>query len=123
MHQGIYLNNGGTVLLTASDYNDWYNLSYTGGDNSGIPYATLANWVACTTNGCPASHDTDSIATNPNLNGSYIPNVGSPVLGTGANLYSTFGCASPVIPGLGAGCSDAAGNARPNSAWTMGALN
>jgi hypothetical protein len=101
----------GTIV---SNYNDYYeNGDWLLGSNS---YSSLSSWTTATT------YDANSITTNPNLNGSYVPNSGSPVIATGTNLYST--CNGQANPGLGALCSDANGNARPSSGnWTMGALS
>jgi hypothetical protein len=104
--------------LSTVDWNDYYSSpSWTWLTTSTNTFATWKGASGC--NGC----DSHSAVANPNLNSSYIPNPGSPLIGNGANLWTTFGCASPVTPGLGAGCSDEAGNARTNAAFTIGALN
>ena len=117
--QYTVINGGDGGMLTASNYNDWYN---TQGTNQFIPpsgyccLASLSSWISTT------GFDTNSITANPNLNSSYVPNTGSPVIGAGTNLYST--CNGQSNPGLGALCYDAAGNPRPSSgAWTIGAYN
>lgn len=37
----------------------------------------------------------------------YVLQRDSAAIGVGNNLYATFGCSAPVVPGLGAGCSSA----------------
>ncbi len=113
----IQAQDGGKI--TASDYNDIYPAP-TGGSNSfvkpggGCCIDTLANWRTQT------GFDSHSITGNPNLTSGYVPNRGSPVIAAGINLNSI--CTGQSIPGLGALCFDAAGNARPATAnWDMGA--
>jgi hypothetical protein len=106
--------------LGSSNYNVFYlptsDVATKGVDTSPTFYATLANWQAAD------SQDAASTAGNPMLNSGLVPQSGSSAIGLGTNLYSFFGCSSPVIPGLGAGCSDIAANARPFSGnWTAGA--
>jgi hypothetical protein len=111
---GGYNVNGGAI-----DYQDYYTIGGNGW-NGGSP---LASWVSyCETNfpgtiGC----DADSISGNPNLTNAFVPNNGSPVIAAGKNLYSI--CSGQPNPGLGALCSDAAGNSRPSSGnWDIGAF-
>jgi len=121
---------GTCTAVATENYNDFYNMSgssspgvWCPGTSSGYCFInSFSTWQACsgcTNSGAP---DANSITSSPNLNSSYVPNSGSPVIGAAANLYSFASCASPTIPGLGALCSDAAGNARPTSGnWDMGA--
>lgn len=99
----------GTGEYSAVDYNDFY-LVYSGGGwrmPTSTFYSTFSAWkTAC---GC----DSHSFTTNPNLNASYTPMAGSPVIGAGANLTSL---------GITALASDKAGNLRPSSGpWDVGA--
>jgi hypothetical protein len=98
--QVYYLTGAGTSIGT-SNYNDFYGNTSIDGTS-----ATLAAWQA-------GGKDSNSIATNPNLTASYLPNAGSPAIGIGANLTSL---------GITALNSDKAGVARPSSgAWAIGA--
>ncbi len=109
---------GMTVAPTAVDYQDYYSIG-SGGWTGGSP---LSAWVAwCKTNfasttGC----DADSITGNPNLNGSFVPTAGSPVISAGINLHTL--CNGQPSPGIGALCYDATGVERPpGAAWSIGA--
>jgi hypothetical protein len=131
------MSDAGNGSILRSNYNDYYNLG--GSSSPGVFCAgtidsgssqdcylnALSAWQACTSTNCTSNGgepDANSITTNPNLNSSFAPNSGSPVVGMGVNLYST--CNGQANPGLGALCFDAAGNARSSSgAWTMGAYN
>jgi hypothetical protein len=121
----IYFPGAPFGFIVASDYNDFYNLGSVGavvGNGSPGPYyATLANWQACTTGGCPATHDTNSTSGNPLLTSTYqLPSSSSAAWKAGANLYST--CNGQPNPGLGALCSDYASVVRPTSGnWDIGA--
>ncbi|HVM77365.1 MAG TPA: Ig-like domain-containing protein, partial [Candidatus Paceibacterota bacterium] len=98
--------------LSGLNYND-YSLSPSWAYN-GTWYSTLASWTSAT------GFDTNSTVANPNLNASYIPQTGSSAIGSGVNFYSI--CSGQPNPGLGALCSDYAGNPRPASgAWDIGA--
>jgi hypothetical protein len=121
VYMGIYLNNSGSVLLKAMDYNDSYVPSYLGSDNAGNYYATLAKWQGCTAHGCPSAHDMDSTSGNPSLNSSYhLTTSTSAAWQRGANLYSV--CNGQPNPGLGALCVDKDGVQRPSSgSWDIGA--
>ncbi len=105
-NSAIYVQGGS---IAASNNNDFFNLP--GGFliiSGGATYNTVAALKSA-----PGNLDANSISGNPNLNGSYIPNAGSPVIGAGANLTSL---------GIAALNSDKAGTARPaSSAWTIGA--
>lgn len=102
--------------------NNYYMNPQTGGS------ANSWNWKGATT-GIFSTWVSDSGETGAGSNAScsintstYAPNSGSPVIGAGANLYSL--CNGQPNPGLGALCSDAAGNLRPSGApWTVGAYN
>ena len=97
--------------ITTGDYNDYYNVG------NGVPYfygATTYNTLSDYHTG--TGLDTHSITTNPNLNGSYHLQSGSPAIGTGTNLTSLCSTFSAL-------CSDNAGSARPSTgAWDMGAF-
>lgn len=103
---------------TVSNYNDFYGIPNNGGWEQpfGTYYTSLASWTTAT------GLDAASITSSPNLNGSYIPQSGSPVIGAGANLTST--CSSQPNPGLGALCDDANYSSRPSSGgWDLGAYD
>jgi Right handed beta helix region len=105
---GLVVNTGSSI--SSSDYNDVYNCSDVG-DYAGTFYGSLANWQTA------KGFSTHSIAANPNLNGSYAPNAGSPVIGLGANLTS-YCTTYPVL------CYDYNGTKRPSSgAWDAGAYS
>lgn len=104
----------GQASIATSNYNDWYTLSNPAMTYNNTQYSSLSAYTSAT------GFDVNSITSNPNLNSSYVPNAGSPVIGAGVNLYST--CSGQPIPGLGALCLDKAGFPRPTSgAWDMGA--
>jgi uncharacterized repeat protein (TIGR02543 family) len=124
----IYQNTTGYALqfspspgtITLSDYSDYYeNTSWI---YSGTSCSSLSCWQSL------ISGDSHSSTASPNLNASSSPpyqlnSASGAAYRTGANLYSLFGCSSPTIPGLGAGCSDYNGNALPSSGnWDMGAF-
>ncbi|HVB56404.1 MAG TPA: hypothetical protein VNE63_08245 [Candidatus Acidoferrales bacterium] len=104
---------GGSTIST-SNFNDFYNIVLSNQFRYSTFYNTLAAWNTAT------GFDANSISTNPNLNATFIPNIGSPVIGFGVNFNST--CNGQANPGLGALCYDQAGVARPSTGnWTMGA--
>lgn len=106
MNLGLYMQGSGT--FSASDYNDFYNLTNVAGINGGSYYATLASWKASA--GSPDAH---SINSNPNLSGSYLLQTGSLAIGAATNRTSL---------GITALDSDHTGTARPSSgAWDAGA--
>lgn len=83
----VYAIGPGPSTYGARDYNDYYNTSQA----------------------AVGPHD---IKSNPNLNSSFVPNAGSPVIGAGLNLTSLG------LPPLN---SDKAGVARPSgAAWDIG---
>jgi hypothetical protein len=91
-----------------SDFNDFFNIGNGGWQWGSSSFSSLAAWSAGTGN------DSHSISANPNLNGNFIPNLGSPVSGAGANLTS-LGIAQLNV--------DKAGNARlATGNWDMGAF-
>jgi hypothetical protein len=94
--------------------------------NGGAGYSNFSQWQTYLRAAFPASggdtHGVASTAVNLGLNSSGVPQTGSPLIAAGANLYSL--CNGQPNPGLGALCSDAAGNTRPSSGnWDAGALN
>ena len=104
------------------DYNDYYNWNTNNGWPAG---STLAGWQSGSTGYCSGGCDQHGHSNNPNLNSSYVPNSGSPVIGAGANLtslgYSFLDVSAPQTFGVnydcGTGCV-----ARPASgAWDAGA--
>ena len=107
----ILVNSGSS--LSASDYNDFYNLN-NGFQYQGTGYGSLAAWNGGT------GFDANSITSNPKVNSSYQLSSGSAAIGAAANLYSV--CNGQPIPGLGALCYDLNGVARPATGnWSMGA--
>ena len=128
VNNNIFVNTNGyaeqwgphTPSSATSNYNDFYQ---NGGFQFGAStYTTLAQWQT------GSSQDANSSTLTPNLNSSSSPpyqlnGASGAAYRAGTNLYSTFGCTSPVVPGLGAGCSDYLGNPRPSSgSWDMGAF-
>ncbi len=114
-YHAIYIANSGTATMAAANNNDFYNVAIVGSDNAGNYYNTLANWQACTTNGCPANHDTQSSIGNPNLAASYQLGGGSAASQTAMNLSSL---------GILSLDADKNGVARPPTGagnWDMGA--
>jgi hypothetical protein len=106
-----------------SDYNDLFNVEYTAAKGG-----TLYRLLCCgplTWQADPVAPDPHSTASDPNLNKNstnppyQLSNNTSPAYRTGANLFAT--CNGQPNPGLGALCTGADGNARPNGAWDMGA--
>jgi hypothetical protein len=128
----IYINTNSNALqfgpsagtITVTDYNDFYQSG--GWQYNGNSYNTLASWQ-----GASMSPDPHSIGGNPSLvsvsscgagtvTGCQLSSSSSPAHSAGINLYST--CNGQPNPGLGALCSDFAGNARAASGpWDMGA--
>jgi hypothetical protein len=103
---GVYLS--AQPVVTMGDTNNYYSsngayFSYGGG------FLNLSQWqTSC-------SCDFKSITSVPNLNASYSPNTGSPVIGVGTNLTSL---------GIVALNFDKAGVLRPLiSAWDLGAYS
>ena len=99
---GLGLNDvtgGGSV--STSNYNDWYRLNTS---NTMLYQYFKTGFAAYQSS---TGFDANSITSNPNLNSSYQPIAGSPVIKAGTNLYSV--CNGQPNPGLGALCFDAAG--------------
>lgn len=122
MQVGIYLNTGFTGV--SSNFNDFFGLTGNGSGimcvNSGSTcYASVAAWHTA------QGFDTNSIITAPNLTAAYVPNSGSPVIGTGTNLTSLGIAGLDVGAPQTFGASYACGTgcvARPSSAaWDIGA--
>lgn len=102
---GAYIYQQGAAI-TASN-NDYYGAASPQWIWHSSFLSTLASWQS------NCSCDASSIATNPVLTSTYIPNATSPVIGTGTNLSSL---------GITALNSDAAGVVRPSTgAWDLGA--
>jgi hypothetical protein len=99
------------VTFAATDLNN--NLYYDSSNwfvYQGTGEGSFAAWKTAT------GQDGNAVSSNPNLNGSYIPNTGSPAISAGANLTSLS--ITPLN-------SDINGSSRPGgaTAWTIGALN
>ncbi len=117
--RGISVNAGAS--MTASDYNDIYNLS--GGSSvmsyNGTDYASVAAWTVGT------GFDGNSITANPNLAVSYMLNAGSPSIGSAANLTSlgitglTIG--APQTFGIAYSCGSGCVSRPSSGAWDIGA--
>jgi hypothetical protein len=100
---GIYDPAGSTLT---SDFNDWYNLPSTNAMvYTGSFYNSFTNWRSAT------GFDSHSLTSNPNLDATFKPQTGSPVIGSGEPLAS-LGITFLNI--------DKAGVTRSGS-WTMGA--
>ena len=120
--------NSFTVATTSTDIqNNAYaqtatcsgNGCYNWGDQS-ISATTFSAWKTA----CSCDSSAVENGTGLGLNATtYVPtSTGALVYHAGANLYST--CNGQSVPGLGALCNDAAGNARPSSGgWDDGALS
>lgn len=96
---GASCQNGGNCFVFNSSFTGSFSAwkTATGGDGSGLQNNTSK------------------------LNSDGTPQSGSPVIGLGANLFST--CNGQPNPGLGALCLDKAGVMRPSSgAWDAGAF-
>jgi hypothetical protein len=102
---------------------------YIGGTCNGC--STLATWqsasgyeahaIANETAAENVFFKLNSACVNGSVAANCAPQTSSPLIGAGKNLYSFFNCSSPVIPGLGDGCTDITGTARPSTgAWTIG---
>ena len=119
--------NGAVFAASQPDYNIYANgggVGFSCGTNQyAASGAGLTSFKTCANfSGSPEAHS--SYNASANLSSAFVPNSGSPAIGVGLNLYSFAGCASPVVPGLGALCNDKNGNARSVSgAWDAGALN
>jgi len=98
---------GVTFAASSLNTNLYYDTS-NGWQYDGVGASTFAAWKSAT------GQDGSSISgVNPNLNGSYIPNSGSPAIGAGTNLTSL----SITTLDL-----DLAGVGRPSTgAWGIGA--
>lgn len=109
------LNNNAYARTATCSGNGCYNW---GSHSPTISAATLAAWQTASGGDASAVENTTGLG----LTSAYIPSsTSSLVYHAGTNLYST--CNGQPIPGLGALCSDAAGNARPSSgAWDAGAI-
>lgn len=104
-----------STTLSASDYNDFYNLSYVATNDANTYFSALATWQKCVTNGCPTSHDMHSSAGNPLLTGTYhLAGNSSAAWQTGVNLTNL---------GITALNTDAAGVSRQlTGSWDIGAF-
>jgi len=122
---------GGCFILASYTPGSWvsgspnYNVyGYTSGNTGSDFYCSgqtsFAGWKSCAGGAGDANSSAQASINVSTTTGA--PNVGSPVIGAGTNLYSV--CNGGAVPGIGALCSDAAGNARPSTgAWTAGAYN
>jgi hypothetical protein len=123
---GSYLQWNNWTITTPStdiDYNAYADNGQCGGNGcwnwgaQGIDASSLAAWKSacvCDSHGVYAA----SLGINSST---YVPtSTGSLVYHAGVNLTSV--CSGQPSPGLGDLCSDAAGVARPNSAWDVGAF-
>ncbi|MDR3559373.1 MAG: choice-of-anchor Q domain-containing protein, partial [Candidatus Pacebacteria bacterium] len=93
--------------------NSYNSAQWTNWQDTPVYYTALSSWQA-DQGGCPNSYnDCASVAGNPNLSASHVPNLDSLLIGAGANLTSL---------GITALNSDATGAARPaTGAWDIGA--
>jgi len=126
---GQFLSSDGTMTFAGSiasefDHNTYVNSPGNGSGiwhwqtQAGIRTSSFTTWQ--TTGADP--HGSYTASGGLNLNSSYIPLAGSVVIGAAENLFST--CSGQPDPGLGALCSDAAGNSRSaNGAWDSGAFS
>jgi hypothetical protein len=105
----VGISTGSTLASGGIDYNLWENtISDSGATNifsyHGTYCTTLACWQSATGQDAHAVLSTFSAM---GLSTSMVPTSSSALtVGTGTNLYTYFGCSSPVVPGLGAGCHD-----------------
>lgn len=110
---------GADTGITA-DYNVYANNAAVGGCWMAFQSGTcnFANYQSNSYG--QEQHSVANLTTTLGLNLSWLPQTGSIVIGAGANLTNI--CAGQPTPGLGALCSDAAGNPRPVSgSWDSGA--
>jgi hypothetical protein len=96
-----------TLNTLVADYNIGYNLnsseSYNSSSTGSAGFMNFASWQGL-------GYDTHGSSSNPNLNGSYVPQPTSSAISAGVNLSSVF-------------TLDFAGLTRPASAaWDIGAL-
>ena len=120
----------GSYSTSAVDYNDYLNWGSFGGWGSPACASgcfTFSAWQTKSTDECSGGCDMHGMAANPNLNPSFVPSGGSPVLGKGANL-SSLGIAglnqgAPQFFGVNYACGTGCGP-RPGTgggAWDIGA--
>jgi len=115
----------GTGALNYNTYVD--GSSYGNADNFTYPGHDTQSLVAWRSTALPgaSTHDANSQLLSTSqimLNADGTPQSGSLIIAAGTNLFST--CNGKPKPGLGALCSDMAGNPRPTSgAWDAGAYN
>ncbi len=129
---------GGVAPLAALDYNFYENCTtfncffVAGVADTGSFTAWKAASCTGSANTCDQHGGANlSSSTYLSLNSACVlgsvgqscaPQSASPLIAAGTNLYSV--CNGQPNPGLGALCSDKAGNARPSTgAWTIGAFN
>jgi len=124
---GQFESSNGTMTFTGSassqcDYNVYVNSPGNGSgiwnwQTAGVDTSAITTWRL---SGCD-THGSYTPTGTLNLNSNYVPQGGSVVIGAGTSLYST--CNGQPVPGLGALCSDAAGNPRSSSGnWDAGAF-
>lgn len=87
------------VLNGEGSVGAWCNSVTSSGQNC---TSTFSSWQGFT-----PTNDTHGVYADVKLNANFTLQTGSSAIGLGTNLYSSFGCSSPVIPGLGAGCHGA----------------
>jgi hypothetical protein len=107
LSNNVYASGGG---------NAWVWCPPTGGSCSWLGFSQFSTWVS-------NSKEVGAVtAASAGLTSSGTLALGSPAIQAGANLYSV--CKGQPNPGLGALCSDASGNARPQTGpWDAGAFN
>jgi hypothetical protein len=133
---GELVGTGGVLSTTyvAFDYNTYENCSsYNCFAAVGVDSGSFATWQAGSCTGSPGTCDQHSKAnlgsstyfnlasgcTPGSVGQSCAPQSGSPLIGSGANLFNL--CNGKPNPGLGALCSDINGIARASSgAWDVG---
>jgi len=114
--------NGATISY---DYNDYYNLPTSGYccyQQNNNQYVTIAQWRTAT------SQDTNSITTNPGLNGDYtITSTSSNAYQKGTNLTSLCSTiaqlctGAPQTFGVNGSCGTGCLTRAPSGSWDLGA--
>src|SRR5207245_1643355 len=106
-NETIYVDTPSPNRFSVANRNLWFN--WGDGFHWGTSFFnTLAGWQgAC-------ACDSQTLSSNPNLNATYRPNTGSPVIGAATNLTSL---------GITALSADPSGALRPPiGAWDLGAF-
>lgn len=127
----VSFNSGQTGIVSA--YNDFFNWGTPpcqstgeGWFNGSSGFTTLAAWRSGSTGQCSGGCDvTGSINTNPNLTAGFVPNTGSPVIGTGTNLTSLgitgLDTGAPQAFGVSYACGTGCLARSASNPWDMGA--